>query len=392
MPTRPRFGALRSPVLTLRGHKYTRGHVVAVSGGASTTGAARLAARGALRAGAGLVTIASPREALAINAAESLAVMVRAIDGPAELGEFVSDRRRNAVVLGPGGGVGSAMREQVLATLASAASVVLDADALTSFAEHQDLLAGTIRKRPGPVVLTPHQGEFSRIFNDMFEDHNPNSKLDKTRLAAEFCGAIVVYKGADTVVAAPDGRATIAENGPPSLATAGSGDVLSGIICGLMAQGMPAFEAACAGVWLHGDAASEFGPGLIAEDLPEMLPRVYRRLLAGLGEGQVDPKKRQEVMSCLSGRPRVKPSQIAARTVRNFDLCGRGGIGRRSRFRSCRRKVWGFESLRPHQKRPMRLEKFAGSPVFRHKRRVRFTESRCDARASREKSVCDGSN
>jgi NAD(P)H-hydrate repair Nnr-like enzyme with NAD(P)H-hydrate dehydratase domain len=119
----------------------------------------------------------------------------------------------------------------------------------------------------------------------MFEDHNPNSKLDKTRLAAEFYGAIVVYKGADTVVAAPDGRATIAENGPPSLATAGSGDVLSGVICGLMAQGMPAFEAACAGVWLHGDAATEFGPGLIAEDLPEMLPRVYRRLLARLGRG-----------------------------------------------------------------------------------------------------------
>jgi hydroxyethylthiazole kinase-like uncharacterized protein yjeF len=281
----PAFWCASFPRPDSRGHKYTRGHVVAVSGGASTTGAARLAARGALRAGAGLVTIASPREALAINAAESLAVMVRPIDGPAELGEFVSDRRRTAVVLGPGGGVGSAMREQVLATLASAASVVLDADALTSFAEHQDLLAGTIRKRPGPVVLTPHQGEFSRIFNDMFEDHNPNSKLDKTRLAAEFCGAIVVYKGADTVVAAPDGRATIAENGPPSLATAGSGDVLSGVICGLMAQGMPAFEAACAGVWLHGDAASEFGPGLIAEDLPEMLPRVYRRLLARLGRG-----------------------------------------------------------------------------------------------------------
>ena len=281
----PAFWCASFPRPDSRGHKYTRGHVVAVSGGASTTGAARLAARGALRAGAGLVTIASPREALAINAAESLAVMVRPIDGPAELGEFVSDRRRTAVVLGPGGGVGSAMREQVLATLARAVSVVLDADALTSFSEHQDLLAGTIRKRPGPVVLTPHQGEFSRIFNDMFEDHNPNSKLDKTRLAAEFCGAIVVYKGADTVVAAPDGRATIAENGPPSLATAGSGDVLSGVICGLMAQGMPAFEAACAGVWLHGDAASEFGPGLIAEDLPEMLTRVYRRLLARLGRG-----------------------------------------------------------------------------------------------------------
>ena len=204
---------------------------------------------------------------------------------------------------------------------------------------------------------------FSKICSKII---NPNSKLEKTRLAAEFCGAIVVYKGADTVVAAPDGRATIAENGPPSLATAGSGDVLSGIIGGLMAQGMPAFEAACAGVWLHGDAASEFGPGLIAEDLPEMLPRVYRRLCALaarlLVEGQVPilVTKRQEVMSCLGGYRRVKPCRIAARTVRNFDLCGRGGIGRRSRFRSCRRKVWGFESLRPHHKEANEIREICG--------------------------------
>lgn len=279
----PAFWGASFPRPDSRAHKYSRGHMVVVSGGASTTGAARLAARGALRAGAGLVTIASPREALAINAAESLAVMVRPVDGSAELGEFLKDRRRNAVVLGPGGGMGSAMREQVLAALASQASVVLDADALTSFAEHQDLLAGAIRKRSGNVVLTPHQGEFSRIFRDIYVDHKSNSKVEKTRLAADFCGAVVVYKGADTVVAAPDRRATIAENGPPSLATAGSGDVLAGIIGGLVAQGMPAFEAACAGVWVHGDAASEFGPGLIAEDLPEMLPRVYRRLVAGLG-------------------------------------------------------------------------------------------------------------
>jgi ADP-dependent NAD(P)H-hydrate dehydratase / NAD(P)H-hydrate epimerase len=279
----PAFWGASFPRPDSRAHKYSRGHMVVVSGGASTTGAARLAARGALRAGAGLVTIASPREALAINAAESLAVMVRPVDGSAELGEFLKDRRRNAVVLGPGGGMGSAMREQVLAALASQASVVLDADALTSFAEHQDLLAGAIRKRSGNVVLTPHQGEFSRIFRDIYVDNKSNSKVEKTRLAADFCGAVVVYKGADTVVAAPDRRATIAENGPPSLATAGSGDVLAGIIGGLVAQGMPAFEAACAGVWVHGDAATEFGPGLIAEDLPEMLPRVYRRLLAGLG-------------------------------------------------------------------------------------------------------------
>jgi hydroxyethylthiazole kinase-like uncharacterized protein yjeF len=175
------------------------------------------------------------------------------------------------------------MREEVLAALASHAAVVLDADALTSFAEHPDVLSGAILKRGGNVVLTPHQGEFSRLFKKIQEDAQSHSKLEKTRLAADLGGAVVVYKGADSVVATPDGRATIAENGPPSLATAGSGDVLAGIIGGLVAQGMPAFEAACAGVWLHGEAATEFGPGLIAEDLPDMLPRVYRRLLAGLG-------------------------------------------------------------------------------------------------------------
>jgi len=279
----PAFWGMAFPRPHSQGHKYSRGHAVVLSGGASTTGAARLAARGALRAGAGLVTIASPREALAINAAESLAVMVRPVDGPAELGEFLGDRRRNAVVLGPGGGVGPQMREEVLAALASHAAVVLDADALTSFAADPEALSSAIRKRGRNVVLTPHQGEFSRLFRKIQEDHQSHSKLEKTRLAAEFCGAVVVYKGADSVVAAPDQRATISENGPPSLATAGSGDVLAGIIGGLMAQGMPAFEAACAGVWLHGDAASEFGPGLIAEDLPDMLPRVYRRLLAEIG-------------------------------------------------------------------------------------------------------------
>ena len=267
-----------------QGHKYSRGHAVVVSGGPSTTGAARLAARGALRAGAGLVTIASPREALAINAAASLAVMVRPVDGSAELAEFLADKRRNAVVLGPGGGVGAAMREAVLTALRSQAAVVLDADALTSFAEEPDVLFSAISGRTGrPVVMTPHDGEFSRIFSDINKKTNSNSKLEKTRLAADNSGAVVVYKGADTVVAAQNGHATIADNGPPSLATAGSGDVLAGMIAGLMAQGMPAFEAANAAVWLHGEAATEFGAGLIAEDLPDMLPRVYRRLFADLG-------------------------------------------------------------------------------------------------------------
>ena len=266
-----------------RGHKYSRGHAVVVSGGPSTTGAARLAARGALRAGAGLVTIASPREALAINAAASLAVMVRPVDGPAELAEFLADKRRNAVVLGPGSGVGPATREQVLAALASDARVVLDADALTSFADGPDALISSIVKRAGTgVVLTPHEGEFSRLFSQLEENSNPNSKLEKTRVASRNAGAVVVYKGADTVIAAPDGRAAIADNAPPTLATAGSGDVLAGMIAGLMAQGMPCYEAASAAVWLHGEAANEFGPGLIAEDLPDVLPRVYRRLFKDL--------------------------------------------------------------------------------------------------------------
>ena len=266
-----------------QGHKYSRGHAVVVSGGPSTTGAARLAARAALRAGAGLVTIASPREALAINAAASLAVMVRPVDGAAELEEFLNDKRRNAIVLGPGGGVGAAMREQVLTALASGAVVVLDADALTSFAEEPEVLVSAIGRRAGRgVVITPHEGEFVRIFNHIIKKTNSSSKLEKTLLAAEYSGAVVVYKGADTVVAASGGRATIADNAPPNLATAGSGDVLAGVIAGLVAQGMPPFEAAGAAVWLHGEAATEFGAGLIAEDLPDMLPRVYRRLFAYL--------------------------------------------------------------------------------------------------------------
>ena len=265
------------------GHKYMRGHAVAVSGGIETTGAARLAARGALRGGAGLVTIASPREALAVNAAANLAVMVRAVDGAAELAAFLGDKRRNAVVLGPGGGVGPHMREMVLSALASEAAVVLDADALTSFAEKPSDLAQAIEKRGRrPTILTPHEGEFSSLFSKINGLSNVNSKLEKASLAAKEFGAIVLFKGADSVVAAPDGRAAIAANAPPWLATAGSGDVLAGMIGGLLAQGMPGFETTAAAVWLHGEAANAFGPGLIADDLPEMLPTVYRWLNAQL--------------------------------------------------------------------------------------------------------------
>lgn len=265
------------------GHKYSRGHAVVVSGGLSATGAGRLAARGALRAGAGLVTIASPREALAVNAEANLAIMVRPVDGASELAAFLADKRHNAVLLGPGGGVGPAMREQIAVALASGAAALLDADALTSLAQEPAALAGMIAKgAKRDVVLTPHEGEFVRLFKVIHQDHNVHSKLEKTRLAARSSGAVVLFKGADTVVAAPDGRASIADNAPPTLATAGAGDVLAGMIAGLLAQGMPAFEATCAAAWLHGEAARAFGPGLIAEDLPEALPAVYRRLFAEL--------------------------------------------------------------------------------------------------------------
>jgi hydroxyethylthiazole kinase-like uncharacterized protein yjeF len=258
---------------------------VVVSGGPSATGAARLAARGALRAGAGLVTLATPRAALLINAAASLAVMVHAVDGPVELAAFLADARRNVVVLGPGGGVGPLMRELVLAALAGPRAVVLDADALTSFADDPQALIAAIQARPDrAVILTPHEGEFGRLFKSVDDVAQARSKPEKGRTGAAKTGAVMLLKGPDTVVAAPDGRAAIAENAPPWLATAGAGDVLAGFAAALLAQGMPGFEAAAAAVWLHGEAAREFGPGLVSEDLPEMLPRVLRRLTAELLE------------------------------------------------------------------------------------------------------------
>ncbi len=269
------------PVPRHEGHKYDRGHAVVVCGPTWSTGAARLAARGALRAGAGLVTIASPREALTVNAATNLTVMVRPVDGAAELTDFLSDRRFNAVALGPGLGVNAATCDLVLAALSGERSVVLDADAMTSFAGEPECLAQALKKRSQQgTILTPHEGEFSRFFGHLDEQAKTGSKLERARRAAAITGAIVLIKGADTVVAAPDGRASIAANAPAFLATAGAGDVLTGIATGLLAQHMPAFEAASAAVWLHGEAAALFGPGLIAEDLPECLPRVYKALMS----------------------------------------------------------------------------------------------------------------
>ena len=272
------------PVPQPGGHKYQRGHAVVVSGDQSHTGAARLAARGALRAGAGLTTIATPRDALAIHAASNHAVMVRPVDGTTELAQFLEDARLNAVVLGPGGGVGPPMRDMVLETLIGERAVVLDADALTSFADvPETLFAATKARAPAATVLTPHEGEFARLFGSGSRPLEMASKYDRARVASEAAGAVVLLKGSDTVVAAPDGRASITENAPPWLATAGSGDVLAGFVAGLLAQGMPAFEAASAAAWLHGEAGGEAGPGLIAEDLPEALRAVYRRLFVDLG-------------------------------------------------------------------------------------------------------------
>jgi NAD(P)H-hydrate epimerase len=257
------------PLPGAEGHKYDRGHAVVVSGPRGRSGAARLAARAALRVGAGLVTVATPASALAENAAQLTAVMVRAWRDSRAYAKLIADPRLNAALLGPGNGVRPTTREAVLATLRRGKATVLDADALTVFRRAPKRLFTAIR---GDCILTPHEGEFRRLFGA------DGSKLERARRAARESGAVVVLKGADTVIAAPDGRAAINVNAPPELATAGSGDVLGGLALGLLAQAMPAFEAAAAAVWLHGAAAAAFGPGLIAEDLAEELPVQLRRI------------------------------------------------------------------------------------------------------------------
>lgn len=268
-------------------HKYRRGHVGVFSGGASSTGAARLSALAAARSGAGAATVLSPADAMPVNAAHLTAVMLRQVDELADLAAFLADRRPSAFVLGPAFGVGDKARAFALAVLAAggeagsgAEGLVLDADGITSFRDEPgQLFTAAARSGAPALVLTPHEGEFARLFPAIAADSSL-SKLGKARAVAVAAHAIVIYKGADTVIAAPDGRAAINANGAPWLATAGSGDVLAGIVAGLIAQGMPAFEAACASVWLHAEAGSRFGPGLIAEDLPGALPPVLRDLFS----------------------------------------------------------------------------------------------------------------
>ena len=257
------------------GHKYTRGSALVVSGGPEATGAARLGARAALRAGAGLVTLAGSKAASAVNAAHCTSVMVTSFSGADGLAKILQDPRINALLIGPGAGVGQGTRQLVETALRSKAACVLDADALVSFSGNPKPLFAAIKGRGRPVVLTPHEGEFARLFGALA---GGGSKLARAREAARLSGAFLILKGADTVIASPGGFAAINDNAPPWCATAGSGDVLAGFATGLLAQAMPAYAAACASVWLHGAAAARFGPGLIAQDLSEMLPAVLRAL------------------------------------------------------------------------------------------------------------------
>ncbi|MEM1278079.1 MAG: NAD(P)H-hydrate dehydratase, partial [Pseudomonadota bacterium] len=284
-----RFGSTlekRNPLTVFANHKYTYGHALVLSGRPGKGGAARLAARGALRIGAGVVTVGCPPAAVIENAARLDAVMLRSIAGPAAFDEILADQRINALCLGPGFGVGAGMREMVAVALSTRRGTVLDADALTSFAEDPAALFADLH---GACVLTPHAGEFGRLFPDIHEKLNAPatrgpaySKVDATREAAARAGCVVLFKGADTVIAASDGRCSINsahyERAAPWLATAGSGDVLAGFITGLLARGLDPMQAAEAAAWLHVECALKFGPGLIAEDLPEQLPAVFRDL------------------------------------------------------------------------------------------------------------------
>ncbi len=264
-------------------HKYARGHVGVVSGGISSTGAARRTAIAAARAGAGAVTLLSPRSALAVNAAHLTSIILRKADSPEEVAEWLDERGPGAVVLGPGLGLQESVGDFALGLVTAGAGrvrhIVLDADALTHLSRRRDefLLAFQAKNAP-QVVLTPHEGEFARVFPELARDRNA-SKVDRARKAAALAGATVILKGPDTVIAAADGRAAINANAAPWLATAGSGDVLAGITAGFLAQGMPSFEAASAAVWLHAEAGSRFGPGLIAEDIPGQLPPLLRDFL-----------------------------------------------------------------------------------------------------------------
>jgi NAD(P)H-hydrate epimerase len=259
------------------GHKYTRGHVL-IAGGAVMTGATRLAARAAQRVGAGLVTLTAPQSAISIYAEALESVIVRPADTLDAWRELLADEKRNALLIGPGLGLGKTQKDFVLAALKTRKACVLDADALSNFAEKPDTLFSKLHPH---CVLTPHEGEFARLFGARVDPKA--DKLTRARRAAEIAGCIVLLKGADTVIADPEGFAIINVNAPPSLAVAGAGDVLAGIITGLLAQNMHVFMATAAASWIHGLAATQFGPGLIAEDLIAGIPPILKGLSENAG-------------------------------------------------------------------------------------------------------------
>lgn len=266
------------PGLNYIGHKYTRGHGVVISGGPAQGGAARLAARAALRIGAGLVSIACPEDAVLPHASQLTAVMIKAFDGSGDIEGLLADPRLGHWCVGPGAGVTAQTKSHVLKILAAGRHCVIDADGLMVFTPKPNELFTAIKQADHMPVLTPHAGEFARLFPDITDPKGSQGKLAAARAAAVRSGAVMLYKGPDTVIASPDGRAVINHSAPPTLATAGAGDVLAGLCLGLMAQGMPTFEAACAAVWIHGAAAKVFGPGLISEDIEGQIPQVLRSL------------------------------------------------------------------------------------------------------------------
>jgi len=267
----PGLWAERLPWPKVQSHKTSRGRLIVVSGEMWSTGAARLAARAGLRIGAGVVTILSPPDALMVNAAQVTAIMVRPFDSDVELEEAAE--KADAAVIGPAAGVTEATVANVLALGRTGAAMVVDADALTVFRDDPGELFQALDRDD---VLTPHPGEFERVFPGLLKQ--TPERITATRRAAERAGAVVLLKGPDTVIAAPDGRCAVNMNGSNWLATAGSGDTLAGFIAGLIAQGMDSFEAACAGVWIHAEAAGTHGPGLISEDLPELAVGVMKGL------------------------------------------------------------------------------------------------------------------
>jgi hydroxyethylthiazole kinase-like uncharacterized protein yjeF len=252
-------------------HKHARGRMIVVSGDLNATGAARLAARAGLRIGAGLVTVLSPPEALLVNGAHLEAVMLKPFETDVELETAAA--AVDAAVIGPAAGVNESTVSNVFALARTGAGLVIDADALTVFRDDPDEMFQVLDRDD---VLTPHPGEFERLFKGLLAA-SPE-RITAARAASVRSGTVVLLKGSDTVIAAPDGRAVVNTNGSPWLATAGSGDVLAGFIGGLVAQGLDSFEAACAAVWIHSEAAAAFGPGLISEDLPGLVPPVLKRL------------------------------------------------------------------------------------------------------------------